>query len=262
MRSAEYAVVRFVADPARNEPVNLGIVLWTERASRLKLDDDAIARVVRDNPHLSRDSLHYLDNFLRRRLAMGDVGGTSEIARHIQNRSQFPVLITEPRFTTLSDDSEAAIDDELNALLARVVRPQSRRAGWRPGTARQLAQRWKPWLGAKVVQNYVFEQSKTGVPRMVSFFANSGADIAVDVLSLAIKDADDIQRRADAEAYKVVDVLAKHHVSFVVHCDMRGDDQYEDANAAALRTLSTSGARVTTTVEDTVAAVESAIGVG
>ncbi len=262
MTPASYAVIRYVADPARNEPVNGGVVLWNEVGSRLKLDDQAIARVVRDNPHLSRDALRYLDDFLRRRLiARRPLDAPTDLGREMQKRSQFPVLFSAPLFTTVADATEDALDRELGSLLARVVRPRQRRGGARPGATSDLTRRWKPWLGSKLVQNHVFADSKTGVPRTVTFFANSGANVAVDVLSLAIKEAEEIQQRADAEAYKAEDILAKNDISFLVHCNLRLDEEYAAANDAALRTLRAAGAQVTTTVEETATAVESAIGV-
>ncbi len=262
MKPASYAVIRYIADPARNEPVNVGVVLWNELGSRLKVDDEAIARVVRDNPHLSRDALRYLDGFLRRRLdADRSDDGTADIAREIQTRSQFPVVFTAPLFTTVDGDTDAALDTELDSLLARIVRPPRRRGGRRTGTTSDLTKRWKPWLGTKLVRNHLFEDSKTGVPRTVSFFANSGANVAVDVLSLAINEAGEIQQRADAEAYKVEDVLARNDIRFLVHCDLRWDDQYSAVNDAAIKTLQAAGTEVTTTVEETASAVETAIGV-
>lgn len=262
MKPANYAVIRYIADPARNEPVNVGVVLWNEIGSRLKLDDQAIARVVRDNPHLSRDALLYLDDFLRRRLiADRSLTGSTDIGREIRQRSQFPVVVTEPLFTTVADETEDALDAELDSLLARVVRPPRRRGGPRPGTTSDLTKRWKPWLGTKLVQNHVFASSKTGVPRTVTFFANSGANVALDVLSLAINKADEIQQRADAEAYKAEDILAKNDIRFLVYCSLRRDEQYATVNEAAIRTLQTAGAEVTTTVEETATAVEAAIGV-
>ncbi len=263
MRLAHYAVIRYVADPARNEPVNVGIVLWNDAGSRLRLDDEAVARVVRDNPHLSRDSLLYLNRFLSRRLAVNrPLNGTGPLEDRIQEGSQFPVFFTEARFTTVRDGSEDALDTELEGLLGRIVRPQRRGWSGRPGTAANLAKRWKPWLGKRLVRNHVFEDSRTGIPRVVSFYANSGADVAVDVLGLAVKEANEIQQRADAEAYKVEDILAVHDLRYLVHCDLYWEDRYASANAAAIRTLETAGARVLTSLEDTATQVEKAIGVG
>ncbi|MDP9365149.1 MAG: DUF3037 domain-containing protein [Chloroflexota bacterium] len=263
MIPARYAVIRYVADPARNEPVNVGIVLWNDVASRLRLDEEALARVVRGNPHLSRDALHYLDQFLRARL-VGDrrQNGSQPMEDRIQERSQFPVLFTESRLTTVRDASDEALDAELAGLVARIVRPSGRQGGGaRPGVAGDLAKRWKPWLGTRLLRNHVFEESKTGVPRMVNFYANSGADIAVDIVRLVIRAADDIQHRADAEAFKVEDVLARHDVRFLVHCDLHHDQHYAQANNAALRTIAAAGATVLTRIEDTAAQVEATIGV-
>ena len=30
MKPAQYAVIRYIADPARNEPLNIGILAWSD----------------------------------------------------------------------------------------------------------------------------------------------------------------------------------------------------------------------------------------
>lgn len=72
MTPALYAVIRYIPDPARNEALNVGIVAWSEASCRLRIDDEAVARVVRENPHLEREALLYLEASLRDQLSTDD----------------------------------------------------------------------------------------------------------------------------------------------------------------------------------------------
>ncbi len=254
MIEAQYAVIRYIADPARKEPLNIGVVLWHDLGCRLQLDSDAITRVVRENPYLTADSLMYVEPFIRNRLALDrPVNGSVDLRGRVRGASQFPVVLSDPLMTMVIDESEGSLDEEVADLIARIVRPaKHRRGGVRAGAIQTLAKRWKPWIGHQIARDHLFGTTKSGNPRKVDFFANSGTNVAVDVLALAVKEAKDIQQRADAEAYKVEDVIHRHNdVRFLVHCDMKTSDSYHEANLAAIRSLTTAGATVFTDVEKT-----------
>ncbi len=261
MKTAHYAVVRYVADPARNEPVNVGIVLWSGYESRIKFEPDALARVVRQNPHLTGDSLLYLEPFLKSKLA-GDKlhNGSFDFDQWDREVNLFPVIVSKPLFTSVGDTSEEALDDEVESLLSRIVRPPKRSGGSHRSPTKDLARRWKPFLTTKrLVQNHVFQESRTGNPRTVNFFANSGANVAVDIVGLAVQRADEIQQRADAEAYKIEDVRARHEVQFIVHCPVNWDEQYREVNEAAIRSIQSAGADVVTDIDEAAQRLETVL---
>jgi membrane protease YdiL (CAAX protease family) len=52
MREGHYVVIRVVPDLARNEALNVGIILWDPTGFRLGFDGEAISRVIRENPQL------------------------------------------------------------------------------------------------------------------------------------------------------------------------------------------------------------------
>ncbi|MBA2276766.1 MAG: DUF3037 domain-containing protein [Chloroflexia bacterium] len=263
MKAASYTVIRYVADPARNEPINIGIALWTECHSELRLDATALERVVRDNPHLHRDALLYLDPFLRERLASyAHEDGSGSVTRLLTERSLFPVVFTEPRFTSLTDFSPEATNATMERLLARVVKPRRRSGGGPPPNVMKiLAKRLAPLVSRGAIQpNHVFASSRSGTPRAVDFFANSRANVALDVLRLNIQDARGILERADARAYKVIDVTEQNDVDFIVLCDFRPDDMLQETNDNARRRIESAGATVVT--EPSIAAehLESRVG--
>jgi hypothetical protein len=72
---------------------------------------------------------------------------------------------------------------------------------------------------------------------------------------LAIKKAEDIQGRADAEAFKVYDIRRGNEVRFVVYCDFSPDSAPEPANEAARKVIESTGAVVVTDAEAAAAAM-------
>lgn len=249
MKAASYAVVRFVADPARNEPVNVGIVAWDDVRRELRIDATALERVIRDNPHLHRDSLLYLDPFLRERLAPADVVENSgHVPDLLARQNLFPVMFTEPRHTTLVDGSSEAMTATIDRLMERVVHPKRRTGGGRPQVFKNyLAKRFTPLINQKVIErDHVFAASKSGAPRSVDFFANSSANVVLDVLRLNIGEAKEIRLRADAEAYKIVDVTSTNDVDYMVLCDFRRDAVLQEANRLARQSVESAGARIIT----------------
>src|SRR5438128_1096878 len=130
MRPANYSVIRYIADPARNEPLNLGIIVWTKEGFAAKIDENAVARVVRENPHLERDALLYVDGFIHQQLARTVPPFTKDgFLRVVAEQAGFPVSFSEPRYTTLSGEGGQALEETLDRLLARIVRPGRRRGG-------------------------------------------------------------------------------------------------------------------------------------
>jgi hypothetical protein len=80
-----------------------------------------------------------------------------------------------------------------------------------------------------VTRNHFFERTRTGVERRADFFADSDANVALDVLRLALQRADAIRERADAEAFKIYDVLEADNAihEYVVFCEFGEDPALE-----------------------------------
>jgi hypothetical protein len=93
----------------------------------------------------------------------------------------------------------------------------------------------------------------------VHFFANSGANVALDAVSLAVKDAETIRLRADAEAYKVVDILEENEIRFLVYCEFHRDPELHQVNERARRILESAGAEVMIDIDDVVDQINSRI---
>jgi hypothetical protein len=248
---ANYSVIRYIPDPGRGESLNVGILLWDEDEFRLNLDDKAIERVIRENPRLERDSLLYVEPVLNERLATAVVPVAVRIRTMLESQKGFPIELSEPRFTTVEPDDD--LDVALERLTARIVRPRRRTGGGGTHPAEVMERRLKRLLDRDAVsRNYFFAQSKSGVPRKADFFANSDANVALDVLRLALKRADDIRLRADAEAFKVYDILeAENPVhDYVVFCEFAREAALAETNENARKVIETQGARIVTDLDE------------
>jgi hypothetical protein len=260
---AEYSVIGYIPDPARGEALNVGIVAWNERGFVLRIDDQAVARVIRENPKLEKEALLYLEPTLYSAIApSAPPFNEHRLMNFIEMQRGYPVLLSEPRSTTVEDGSERALVETADRLALRLVRPRRRSGGSAPNATQQLERQLKPLLRDNVVaKNHFFAESRTGVPRVVDFFANSGANVALDVLRLSIASADLIRVRSDAEAFKIMDVRERNNLSeYVVFCEFSETPESAQINANATRVLETSGARVVPSVEDAAEIIYQATG--
>ena len=253
MSEARYSVIRYMPDPGRGENLNIGILLWEETSAeyRLRFDQRAIDRVVRENPHLERDSLLYIEPMLSEQLSSAVAPATGRIKIILDEQGGFPLNLSEPRFTSVDEDEEG-MDTTVERLIKRVVRPRRRFApAQRP--IDEMARRLKPLLDDQAIsRDYVFGGTKTGVHRSADFFANSGANVALDVVRLALKKADEIRLRADAEANKVFDVLEGESPvrDYVVYCQLNSAREFAGINQDARAIIEDRGARVLTDLGD------------
>jgi hypothetical protein len=256
MKPAEYCIIRYIPDLARSEALNVGIAAWTETEKLLRLDNEAIRRVVRENPAMATDALRSLESSLRLRLE--GAARPEQIAGALADPKGFPIVVTEPRETTILEGE--TLEKTLDRLLQRIVHPR-RRSGYQGANpVRILARRFQPLLASKLVtRNHPFENSRSGVPRYVEFFANSGANVALDTVRLGLRDADEVVRRADAAAFKAEDILAANRIRLAVFCDLSAEAEMGAVNRDAIRIIRSSGATVVTEIDEAAGLVEEAV---
>jgi hypothetical protein len=250
MKPAHYAVIRYIADPARGEALNVGIVAWEGEQYQLRIDGAAVRRVIRDHPYLHREALSYLDSHLRERLdaAMERARGADEaVPELIRAQKGFPIVLTEPRMTTLHGDTAEALDQALERLVKRIVTPR-RRGGGGWNVTSVIERELKPLLEAHLVHpQWLFRETRSGIAQTVSFYANSTANVALDAVSLAVSDADAIRLRGAAEAFKAEDILAANAgVRFVAYCALAERPEFRESQQVALRMIESVGAEVVT----------------
>lgn len=257
---ASYSVIRYIADPARDEPQNVGVLAWTTQYHRLQIDEEAVMRVIRDNPRLHPDSLLFLEPALTDRLGL-DAWRPDAVVAFTQTQKGYPFLLTEPRATSVTADDPEALADTVQRLVERVVRPRRRygRSGEAPFQI--LERRIYPLLRSEAVSaNHFFARTRTGVPRRVDFFANHGANLAVETLKLDLKRGQEIILRADAQANKVTDIRDENDVSVVVYATFSEADETREVNQQARQILTSSSARLVDSIDDVVEEIVTAAG--
>lgn len=253
MNPASYVVIRYIADPARNEPLNVGVLAWAGRRHELAIDTGAVARVVRENPRLHPDALMAIGDVVAERLGLQPSLPGGEIKERLAEQSGFPITFTEPRMTTIAADSGDALKTTVESLLTRIVRPRRRSGRGGMDLAQMLERRLQPLVRAGSVQsNHLFRSTQTGVIRRVDYFANSGANLALDTIKLDLRRADEIRLRADAEAFKVTDIASRNDVRVVVLTSMPvAEDLLPTANEARL-ILASTPAEIVTDIDEAV----------
>jgi hypothetical protein len=256
MSEARYSVIRYTPDPGRGERLNVGILVWGEETYRLRVDQEAVERVIRENPLLERESLLYVEPMLIEALAATGGPASAAVEELLAAQRGFPIELSEPRMTSVEDASPSALDATLQRLNERVVRPK-RRSSARTSPLQLVERQLKPLLARGAVsQNHFFSTSRTGVPRTADFFANSHMNTALDVVPLDIKKADDIRKRADAEAFKVYDIVERNDVSFVVYCVFSDERGLIETNHNARQVIESIGAKVVTGLDEVTSAIQ------
>lgn len=255
MSEAQYSVIRYIPDPGRGERLNIGIMVWSDDAHRLRVDKSAVERVVRENPLLERDSLLYVAPMLTDALEATGGPAPAAVEELLSAQKGFPIDLSEPRATSVADTSDGALEETLQRLTDRVVRPRRRsRGGSSP--IKKVEQRLAPLLKAGAVsRNHFFQSTRTGVSRTVDFFANSHRNTALDVVQLELQRADDIRSRADAEAFKVYDLKDQNDVRFVVYCVFSDERGLRETNDNARQVIESIGADVVTGLDEATSAI-------
>jgi Protein of unknown function (DUF3037) len=268
MSDAQYSVIRYNPDPARGERLNIGILIWDEESAdyRLKIDEEATKRVIRENPRLELDALLYIEPMLSEQLASAAVPASARIKTLLDRQHGFPLEFSEPLFTDIPPDGNLLAEDgdgldvALDKLVQRIVHPKRRGGGGHPSPRAQMASMLRPWIKTNAISaSYALKATRTGVDRYVDFFANSGANVALDVLQLAVTKADEIRQRADAEAFKIYDVRGGGGVNdYLVYCQFASDRQLSGVYDDARTVIEAQGARVLTDPEEAVSALADA----
>jgi len=242
--------------------MNIGIVVWDQEGYRMGVDRAALDRVTRQSPWLAPDGLLALEPLLSQTLDQVRPFDPDAFRALLERQNRDSLVVTDPRYTTLSDNSLNALDVTLDRLLARVVRPRKNSGGGGASPEAELRKRFREWLDNKAMEPGRVFQGSSGRNRKIAFYANSTANLAVDTLRLGVSKADDILSRADAEAFKIVDIrrgIKSDQLQFVVYCAIKADPQLAEVNANAQRTIESAGALVRTDPDEVKALVDEVI---
>ncbi len=259
MIRAEYSVIRYNADPGRDEWLNIGIVLWDHQGFQVRIQGDAINRVIRDNPHLERDALLHLESQIQAELEGHDSYDPDNLVEQLKEQPGFPVAFTEPRPTLLDTDTAQAFQKELDWLVGRIVQTKRRFGGSPQNVAMVMERKLGAYIARNVVQrHHPFATSRSGLRHTAEFYLNSSTNVAVDILGLAVQQAEIIRQRAWATAFKVNDVqTANDYIRYYVVCQFSEQAQLAEVNRNARLAIESTGATILTDVDEAVHVIES-----
>jgi len=261
MTNASYVVVRYVADPARNEQLNVGVLAWGAGGHQLVIDGEAVARVIRENPRLHTDALSSLPATVTEIVDLAPGLPPAEIGERVAQAARFPVVFSEPRATTVADGDPNALGATVERLVKRIVTPRRRSGRGAPSARQEIERRVTALiLGGRVQPQFPFLNTRTGVRRVVDFFVNSGSNVALDTVKLDLRLADEVRLRADAEAYKIGDIAAENPVEFLVLASLPTGDEMIPARDEALQILRATEATVLSDVDEAIEALQGAAG--
>ena len=83
--------------------------------------------------------------------------------------------------------------------------------------------------------------------------------MALDLVKLDITRADEIRRRADAEAFKIEDIRSTNDIEIVVLCSLNNDEALAQINRDVQRIIGSVGARITTDAEEASRVIAAAV---
>jgi hypothetical protein len=261
MSVSHYSVIRYVPDPVREEWVNIGVVVSAED------EHFSGCRFVRNwtrANYFGRENMLFLKEFAREfseevgRKAdlFGQRPFTPERLRSLAGNWANSIQFSEPR-ASVARDPEALLEVLYDQYIL-----EYRPGGGSSNPVELLEKRLRPLLEKKLVaEHYWFENSSSGLPRMVDFYANSTANVALDTLRLALKRPDAIEQRAAAEARKIDDLAGSNpKLRFVVYCSTSDDRALEESNDHARRELEWARALVVTDIQAAAQEIEAAVG--
>ena len=138
------------------------------------------------------------------------------------NQPGIPFVLAEPCSVGIPDSGIDAMEATLQRLLDRVVRPMTVEAVTARAPEAPLLAALDPLIQrGKVIQGRRFQGGLTRQRRPVDFFAEADDEkgVALDVLNFEKKSEESMGERADAEAFKILDLKQNRFLNeFYVFC--------------------------------------------
>jgi hypothetical protein len=258
--SVQYSVVRFNPDPARNELLNVGILIWRGADYLLKIDGRASTRIAKGYPSVPSDELIALDSIVRERFVPSGVFDEGQFRNILDRHPGYPVSLTEPRQTHADASAPLLLDRELKSLIERIVAPPKQPSPPDSAPVQALTKELKLLIRKRKIRcNHRFDVSRTGVTRTVDFYVNSTGQLAMDAIRLDFSNENRIVEKADAQAFKVEDIINKNNLRYIVYCKIHEDSAGDGIIADARRIIEGAGAEVLEDLDEAARAMVSAI---
>lgn len=237
-----FSVIRWRPDVTRDECRNLGVILVDQYGANggvRWLTKSGLPSQVRGQGIVEQ----WLNTIHER--AIGDQRMTITELEHLSQTLDRSLLLTFPKRTAILEGKWEQALEQLWKSYASPL-PQARE---RQPTAALRKQLRALIIAGSVYENYEMPLSRSGVPRVVNFFANSGANVVIEGITLNLQRPDAIIQRADAEANKIKDISASD-IKWVIYVDEGIDAKTAEFREHARKILEETDAKIITDVRE------------
>lgn len=234
MPAGTYAVVRYIADPARDEPINVGIVARGPAGAVFKTDATALDRMRLTDPYVDPATFghitEYLNDLVSRPLLRFALTGPETVAPWQPGfldalRARLPERFTagDALFIEYADESRAAMENAAADLVERLVKPATRKPRF-PSDPGAPLERLKKLLAGHIQRGQVMVQPAVQgfthrVRRPDLYYRRAdGTPVVIATVKLSQRAPHIVSQTADAKAFELFDIKTqqKAHTVAVV----------------------------------------------
>jgi hypothetical protein len=222
MPAGQYSVVRYVPDPVRDEPINIGIIATGPAGAVFVSDDAAFERMRIVDPFLDADTIPHIQDYIDR-LVREPVTRVAE--RTVETidpwmpgfldslRDRFPERFVLGRllYIEYADESREAMADAAADLADRLVKPVTRKPAFPRDTGvpfERLKKLLRTAIKADRVQVRPAIQGFTRRVRHPDFFYRDrdGNGVIIVTVKLTQRRSQTLSQVADAKAFELLDM--------------------------------------------------------
>ena len=218
----QFSVIRYIPDPARNEPVNVGVVLKFGEEVEVKTHRDAVRRAITSDPQADESALGRIDGFLERmtqepQLLIDRHSGQprdvppedGDFLHALSQQSTGKLLFAEPQYIEISSGRKEELERHLSALVDRLARPLRQRARFAPvqnPPRLEMQRALQQWIRIGVVKMNETLEGRSGIPRRANFYFENGRNYLVNHIVLEQKRESQLFSKAQSDAFEIEDI--------------------------------------------------------
>jgi hypothetical protein len=218
-----YSVLRYVPDPARNEPVNIGIVITGPSGGLCQFDDRALERAKAQDPFVDRPGLEHLKHYFaelvesprtafRQGMVVTAAPHEPAFLTLIRDMHFEQLSVSEPLQVELLDESRGSMEEAVKDLVGRLVVPLKGRPRFIVRDPTAPVEILRRQLQPLIQRRWVLEQPQfQGWSRRLrtpdlAYFRPGRVAVVIENVRLNLKRERTIFEHADASAFEIYDI--------------------------------------------------------
>ena len=207
-----FSVVRYVPDPVRNEPINIGIVLQCGDAIVVRVPRDALQRAISSDPQADKAALSRVEQFVyhfiqEARASRRTASSAEDPLAALTLQTSGKLTFSKPQFVEVGSPDD--INNTLEMLVSRLVRPLRQRPIFAPIESpprREIRRKLQPWIARGQVKPDYPLPSLSGRPRVAHYYFENGRTYIVKHVQLNYKRESQLFYKAQSEAFEIEDI--------------------------------------------------------